>query len=217
MESFLTIIDEKWIVIDEKSYDKISKPTLDAENWQNLEDSFPSKIDLNEEEIEKLKYLEQKSDWLGKEFLEIRKLQKKRGISEDIFLEIQNSLKEIKSVLKKEEIQLPNWFQKFFSNLDYLSRFRFGDISFQVWRGVIKHPKNPDWYVIPLLGNSQGFCWWGLLLDRIGNSIVIYRDTFWEEDNNLNNEKEFRCSDSLEEFLFRMSSDLIEKEKTNFK
>jgi hypothetical protein len=210
MDLFLEI-EEKWIVIDELTYEKIDKPILEKDNIKNLEEFFPEEITLTKTEKERLRNLESKKGWYGEEFLEMRMLQQKRGIHELNFLKIQKSLFKIHLEFKMKGIELPVWFNRFFSNKKYLSRFRFGDISFQLWQGIMNHPRNPDWYLIPLLGDSQGYAWWGLIINEKGESIVTYQDTYWGE---VPEEKEFRCSDSIEEFLFRMSRDMIKKEKT---
>ena len=210
MKSFYQL-EEKWVIMDEESYDKIPKSDIDSTSWDNLASYFPQKLDLSPKEKETLNQLEQKERWTGNEFLTMRLLQKKRGISESDFEKIQVSLRSIQLQLHKKGLVLPKWFSTFFESYDYLSRFRFDTISFQIWQGVLTHPKNAEWLLIPLVGDSQGFAWWGMIINSKGESIISYQDVHWEE---AANQKEFRCADSIEEFLFRMSQDLIHKEKT---
>ena len=121
---------------------------------------------------------------------------------------------------EKVKITLPKHFIYFFSNQDYLSRFRTDDLLFFTHYGIIPFPEDEEKYIVPFFGDSQGFCWWSLLLDKNSNHCVIYNNYHWlEQKTSLGiNEpppKYIICSDSFSEFIVRLSFDMRTKEGEN--
>jgi len=210
---------KKWITLDEKYFSKVELGKLKYNTIKNPVKFFPVKIELNKKETDFLKSLELQKSWKGDEFLTLHKLKVKRGISLEHFDLFKEDLKLLNIQCKNKEIRLPNWFFNFFNNYDYLSRFRFRIISFYIGYGLIPFPEDDNYYLIPFLGDSQGFNWWGIMIDKNNEYCIVYRDLFWLENPEENESKEYGeyyyCSNTFEEFLRRLSFDLKENEKRN--
>ncbi len=208
-------LNRKWTVIDEHSFTKIEITTLDENLLKNPLSSFPQKNILNKEEVSQLQELENQNKWIGEEFLKLRKLQYKRGLTERQFEIYQKQLEHILAEAQPKGLKLPKWFITFFRNFEYVSRFKFSDISFWMPDGIVPFPNYNNYHLIPFLGDSQGFCWWSILIDDNSNYCIVYRDLHWRENPDESQPKEFGeyyvCSDTFEEFLVRLSIDTIVK------
>lgn len=209
----------KWITISHFYPTKIELQDIDISLLLNPIDSFPPECNLNEEEWNTLQNLEKKEDgWSGSEFLKMRRLQIKRGLSIEGFSILSDTLQDIKIQAHSLGIDLPKWFLLFFETHRLLNRFRFDDIGFTLYHKIVPFPKNKNYYLIPFFGNSQGFCWWYLLINSLGEYCILYRDLHWEEKPEKDEPEElgeyYFCSSTFEEFLVRLSRDLIERTET---
>ena len=126
--------------------------------------------------------------------------------------------KDLKNLLKsceKESIKLPQSFLQFFQTYDSQARFRTGDLSFTTYHQLAPFPDNEDYFIIPFFGDSQGFCWWYLLLNKSNEHCILYNDYHWAEVP-LPDEPEpefIVCADSFEEFIVRLTEDIKKQEE----
>jgi hypothetical protein len=207
----------KWIIIDESEYEKIELTPIDKKLLENPINHFPNEIKLTIQETELLKKLEGKqNNYKHFEFSKMLELRYKRGFSNDEYHYYKEHLKSLIVQCQNKGIKLPKWFKTLFQSYDLLTRFRFGDIGFWIRERIIPFPQNENYFLIPFLGDSQGFCWWSVLIDKDSNYCIIYRDTKWNEEPLETEPKElgeyFLCSNTFEEFLIRLSIDTKDKE-----
>lgn len=216
-KTLCSIFRKKWIIIDEFHYHKVELKPINNHFIKNPFQRLPVKILLTENETNRLQNLTSKKQWVGEEFLIMQRLKLKRGMTQSNFLSFQEELQQLISDCIKCNIELPPSFVTFFSTYDYLSRFRFGDISFFLFYSLVPFPENKSCYLVPFLGDSQGFGWWSLLMHQNGEYCVVYRDLHWLEYPTGTEPAEygeyFFCANSFEEFLVRISEDTVEKEK----
>ena len=84
---------------------------------------------------------------------------------------------------------------------------------------LIQFADNPNYYLLPFLGNSQGFHWWYLLISpQTSEYCVLYNAYSDKESIELHNDDELTneyivVSQSFDEFLVRASADIIENEE----
>lgn len=211
MESFEQY-KKRWVIIDEYEYSKIELVKLDERLLIEPINSFPPEIVLTDYELKQLSDLEKQKGWSGEEFYKMQQLQYRRGISQNSFQHYSDSFQQILEESKKINISVPTWFKYLFSSYKTLKRFRFGDIHFRIFEGIIPFPEFDNFYLIPFLGDSQGFCWWSILIDKASNYRIVYRDLHWREYPTEEYGEYFICSNSFEEFLVRLSIDSISKE-----
>jgi hypothetical protein len=175
---------------------------------------------LNERENELITILEKRNEWTGEEFLALSKLRAKRGQSDQDFEVVQKYFAELQKDAKHKGIDLPNGFISFFNNHDFLARFRTGDLSFLTLEGLNIFPDNPNYFITPFLGDSQGFEWWYLVINKNSEYCILYNTYHWEEKGEFLSDGEprpqyFICADSFEEFIARLSADIVRFEEKN--
>lgn len=136
----------------------------------------------------------------------------KQVCSEEDFLIRQNDFQKLLKSCKEKELKLPPSYLQFFQTHDFLARFRTGDLSFMTRHRLATFPDNEDYFIIPFFGDSQGFCWWYLLLNKEGEHCILYNNYHWREiGDRLPNEpapEYILCADSFEEFIVRLAKDI---------
>ena len=212
-----TTFEKKWITIDENNYNKVELKPIAPALLRNISHHFPKGRELTQEEEILLSKLESQQSKIGEEYLRLFQLRCKQGISKSEFAFLYQDLQTLIIEVEKMGLSLPKEFVRFFSTYQTLKRFRLGDISFSLRDGVLPFSNDDNFCLIPFLGNSQGFCWWAILINRENNYCIVYRDIYWTEgllDGDIEeNAQYFICSDTFEEFLLRFSEDSIKKEQ----
>ncbi len=187
---------------------------------ENPFNDLPNKIFLSKEEKELLAILENKNRFSSSEMMAKSILRSKSVIDIEDFQIIQRCLRKLLRDCKKKNIQLPKSFLKFFQTHDYLTRFRTGDLGFITFEGLNTFPNNENYYITPFFGDSQGFCWWYLLLNRDSEYCILYNTYHWNEIGKEAEPDELIpeyiiCSDSFEEFIVRLAKDIKDYEGEN--
>ncbi|MBT28517.1 MAG: hypothetical protein CMO01_02570 [Thalassobius sp.] len=208
---------KRWISLENHQYlKKIELDHIDTKLYSNLSYCLPSKIALNKEEENTLNELLLKDQWIGDEFLTMLRLKAKQGVSSELFEAYQIDLKVLENSCRSLNIKLPESFHKLFSNFEYLSRFRFYDVSFILNERVISFSENSVDHLIPFMKGSQGLAWWFIMINDKNNYRVVFGDLHYNEFPDKSEDKElsefFICSESFEEFLYRLSRDLRKNE-----
>ena len=125
-------------------------------------------------------------------------------------------LKSLKSC-KEKEIKLPPSYLQFFQTYDFLVRLRPADLFFKTDQLLATFPDNKEYYLLPFFGDSQGFCWWYLLLNKANEHCILYNNYHWREiGDQLPDEPEpefIVCADSFEEFIVRLAEDIKNDEE----
>jgi len=118
---------------------------------------------------------------------------------------------------KEQRINLPQSFSRFFQTHDFKARFRTGDLMFITLEGLTPFPDNQNYFITPFFGDSQGFCWWYLLMNKASEYCILYNNYHWREIGRQLPEEpkpEFIiCADSFEEFIVRLAEDIKNKEE----
>jgi len=108
---------------------------------------------------------------------------------------ILESFDKIVQQAKELGIKLPSSFFDFFSTSDYLSRIRWEETFLFYGDGIVPFPEAKGLFLVTLVTENQGCCNWYLIIDN--------EEPF----------KYYLVADSFEEFIVRVSQDLIELEK----
>lgn len=145
-------------------------------------------------------------------------LRSKRVIGVEGFKVVQNRLRELQKDSEAKQISLPNTFLTFFQTHDYLARFRTSDFSFFPCKCLNVFPEDERYFITPFFGDSQGFCWWYLLLNQKGDYCILYNAYHWRETDSAPEDDPIGaeyiiCADTFEEFIARLSEDIKIKER----
>ncbi|UZR99421.1 hypothetical protein [Chondrinema litorale] len=208
---------KRWISLERNQYlKKVELDHIDTKLFSNLSYCLPPKIAITNEEESKLKELLLKDQWIGDEFLTMLRLKAKKGISPELFETYQVDLKVLEYSCSSLNFKLPESFQALFSNFEYLSRFRFFDVSFMLNEKIIPLLENGIGDLVPFMRGSEGFAWWFIMMKDQNDYRIVYRDLPYGEFPDKLEDKElgeyFICSDCFEEFVFRLSGDLRNNE-----
>ena len=113
---------------------------------------------------------------------------------------------------------MPKHFVEFFKTDDYIDRIRFED-RFSLKDEIGIFPENKDYFILTFLLENQYCCYWFLLLDKHGNHCVLFNFHHWDLEKhgpvgpNDAAYKFYICSYSFEEFIYRLSKDMIKSEE----
>lgn len=213
--------DKIWVNFHEQNEAKFLE--IDPTYFEKPFEHLPQHMMLDQEEKKLLAFLEDKKGWNSQEFLTLTKLKEKRRESDEDFDFIQASLAKLVEACHNHGIHLPSQFLAFFQSQDYISRFRTSDLKFIAYHSPIPFPEDQTYFIIPFFGDSQGFGWWYLLLNRQSEHCVLYNAYYWNEipESLRPNEpppKYLICADSFSEFIVRLSFDvrIIEGDHLDF-
>ncbi len=215
-----------WYNIDERR--EVPFRDIDASKIKNPFNHLPERLYLTEEEEEIIALYYYRSE-VGKNLKSkdthlqntlvfwYMMLYAKQVRSEKDFQWMQSDfLKTLKSC-KEKEIKLPPSYLQFFQTYDFLVRLRTGDLRFIASHQLAPFPDNKNYYLLPFFGDSQGFSWWYLLLNKSNEHCILYNDYHWQDiGKQVSDEPEpefIVCADSFEKFIVRLAEDIKKQEE----
>lgn len=192
------------------------KPLSKQQLLKNPNNYLPEALTLNEKEEAILVELEKSAPWSSDDFRKMQKLKtiKYSALSTSFLAE---EIQKIKEQAQNLAITLPPFFINFFENPNLLGRIRWEHTFLIYYTDIVPFPDNENLFIMTLVTENQGCCYWFLLMDKKGNHCILFNFHHWKEYAFVDKETEtpfkyYIVAYSFEEFIIRLSQDLIKLE-----